>query len=86
MVFDFLQPVSASVEEYINTLSNQTLGKKVVFHTQTDFPVLDHVSLAIITVNEFRGADKNNYENAFESFRSKSINFHRMDFRLFNHQ
>lgn len=71
MVFDFLQPVSASVEEYINTLSNQTLGKKVVFHTQTDFPVLDHVSLAIITVNEFRGADKNNYENAFESFRKQ---------------
>ena len=69
MVFDFLQPVSASVEEYINTLSNQTLGRKVVFHTQTDFPVLDHVSLAIITVNEFRGADKDNDDVAFESFR-----------------
>ena len=71
MVFDFLQPVSASVEEYINTLSNQTLGRKVVFHTQTDFPVLDHVSLAIITVNEFRGADKDNDDVAFESFRKQ---------------
>ena len=71
MVFDFLQPVSASVEEYINTLSNQTLVRKVVFHTQTDFPVLDHVSLAIITVNEFRGADKDNDDVAFESFRKQ---------------
>jgi hypothetical protein len=32
MVFDFLQPVSTAVEEYISTLSNQTLGKKVVLH------------------------------------------------------
>ena len=54
MVFDFLQPISASVEEYIATLSNQTLGKKVVFHTQTDFPVLDNVAIAIITVNEIK--------------------------------
>ena len=60
MVFDFLQPISASVEEYIATLSNQTLGKKVVFHTQTDFPVLDNVAIAIITVNEFRGSEKDN--------------------------
>jgi hypothetical protein len=29
MVFDFLQPVSVSVEQFILKLSNQTLGKKV---------------------------------------------------------
>ena len=71
MVFDFLQPISASVEEYIATLSNQTLGKKVVFHTQTDFPVLDDVAIAIITVNEFRGSEKDNDDFSFDNFRKQ---------------
>ena len=71
MVFDFLQPISASVEEYIATLSNQTLGKKVVFHTQTDFPVLDNVAIAIITVNEFRGGEKDNDDYSFDYFRKQ---------------
>ncbi len=71
MVFDFLQPISASVEEYIATLSNQTLGKKVVFHTQTDFPVLDNVAVAIITVNEFRGSEKDNDDFSFDNFRKQ---------------
>lgn len=71
MVFDFLQPISASVEEYIATLSNQTLGKKVVFHTQTDFPVLDNVAVAIITVNEFRGSEKDDDDYSFDYFRKQ---------------
>ncbi len=71
MVFDFLQPVSASVEAYISKLSNQTLGKKVALHTQTDFPVLENVSLAIITINENRGANKENKDFAFEDFRKQ---------------
>ena len=71
MVFDFLQPVSASVEEFISKLSNQTLGKKVALHTQTDFPVLENVSLAIIMVNENRGANKVNEDFAFEDFRKQ---------------
>ncbi len=71
MVFDFLQPISNSIEEYIATLSNQTLGKKVVFHTQTDFPVLDNVAIAIITVNEFRGSEKDNDDYSFDYFRKQ---------------
>lgn len=71
MVFDFLQPISNSIEEYIATLSNQTLGKKVVFHTQTDFPVLDNVAIAIITVNEFRGGEKDNDDFSFDYFRKQ---------------
>ena len=69
MVFDFLQPVSTAVEEYVSTLSNQTLGKKVLLHTQTDFPVLDTIALALITVNENRGAAKSNENTDFEAFR-----------------
>jgi arginase family enzyme len=71
MVFDFLQPVSSSVEEYISTLSNQTLGKKVVLHTQTDFPVLENIALALITVNENRGSGKENKADDFEGFRKE---------------
>ena len=71
MVFDFLQPISNSIEEYIATLSNQTLGKKVVFHTQTDFPVLDNIAIAIITVNEFRGSEKDNDDFSFDYFRKQ---------------
>ena len=40
MVFDFLQPISASMEAFLVNLPNKTLGKKVIFHTKTDFPVL----------------------------------------------
>ncbi|MQP25494.1 arginase [Flavobacterium sp. LMO8] len=71
MVFDFLQPVSASVEEFISKLSNQTLGKKVALHTQTDFPVLEGVSIAVFTVNEHRGNNKENEDYSFEAFRKK---------------
>ncbi|WP_291135637.1 formimidoylglutamase [Flavobacterium sp. UBA7663] len=71
MVFDFLQPISESFENYLQTLSNQSLGKKVVFHIQTDFPVLEGVSIAIFTVNEHRGNNKDNEDYSFETFRKK---------------
>ena len=71
MVFDFLQPISESFEKHLQTLSNQSLGKKVVFHTQTDFPILEGVAIAIITVNEFRGGEKDNDDFSFDNFRKQ---------------
>ena len=71
MVFDFLQPISESFEQYLQTLSNQTLGKKVVFHTQTDFPVLDNAAVAIFTINEYRGSQKDNEFYSFDYFREQ---------------
>lgn len=71
MVFDFLQPISESFEDFLQSLSNQTLGKKVVFHTKTDFPILDNISIAIFTVNEHRGAEKDNDDFSFDNFRKK---------------
>jgi arginase family enzyme len=62
MAFDFLQPLEADFLEFIQGLSPQTLGKKVVFHTDTDFPNLENVSIAIIGVQENRGASGHNYE------------------------
>ena len=71
MIFDFLQPIPSSVETFISKLSNQTLGRKVVFYTQTDFPVLDNVAIAIFTVNEYRGSGQQNEDFLFENFRKQ---------------
>jgi arginase family enzyme len=69
MVFDFLQPVNSRCLSFIENLSAQALGKKVAFHTATDFPNLDNVNIAIIGVNEYRGLDSENVENEFDFFR-----------------
>ncbi len=55
MVFDFLQPVEGSIIQYIKALNSQHLGSKVVFHTDSDFPDLDNVKVAIVGVLENRG-------------------------------
>ena len=41
MAFDFLQPLDESFLEFIQGLSPQTLGKKVVFHTDAEFPNIE---------------------------------------------
>ena len=56
MGFDFLHPLDQELVAYVQTLSSQNLGSKVVLHTQTDFPDLDKVQIAIVGVLENRGA------------------------------
>ena len=69
MVFDFLQPLSKSFTEYLDRMSVLSLGKKVTFHTKSDFPNLETISVAIIGVNEFRGSNKENSSDSLEGFR-----------------
>lgn len=69
MVFDFLQPVTKEFIGFKENLSNQTLGKKVFFHTANDFPDLEEVAIAIICVNENRGKGVENNVNEFDTFR-----------------
>ena len=69
MVFDFLQPVSKSCVEFIQGLSSQSFGSKVTLHTESDFPNLEEIAIAIITVNEFRGKEKENLNQSFNGFR-----------------
>lgn len=57
MVFDFLQPVDGEVIETVNALSSQHLGLKVVFHSESGFPDLDKIRIAIVGVLENRGVD-----------------------------
>ncbi|MEW5674974.1 formimidoylglutamase [Flavobacterium enshiense] len=55
MVFDFFQPLEDDFLEFVQGLSNQALGRKVVFHSATDFPNIEVASIAIIGVLENRG-------------------------------
>jgi arginase family enzyme len=56
MEFDLLNPVNSEVIAYVESLTLQNLGSKVVLHTETEFPDLDKIQLAIIGVLENRGA------------------------------
>ena len=69
MTFEYLQPVSEEIQKFTERLSNQTLGKKVVLHTETEFPNLENISIAILCVNENRGANLSNEEHSFDTFR-----------------
>ena len=58
MEFDFLQPVDSEILQFVEGLTSQHLGSKVVFHTKEQFPDLNKIKIAIIGVLENRG-DKN---------------------------
>ena len=55
MALEFLTPVNSYILDYVDSLSQQHLGKKTVFHTNLDFPDLKKISIAIIGVLENRG-------------------------------
>jgi len=63
MEFDFLSPVDNEIIVFKNNLSSLQLGSKVVFHTDTDFPDIDTLKIAIIGVLENRGNVDNGNEN-----------------------
>ena len=58
MEFDFLKPVDEEVLEYVNGLTSQQLGSKIVFHTEKQFPDLNKIAIAVIGVLENRGDKK----------------------------
>ncbi|RTY80595.1 arginase [Flavobacterium sp. LS1P28] len=55
MEFDFLKPVDDEILEYINGLTSQQLGGKIVLHTQEQFPDLNKIKIAVLGVLENRG-------------------------------
>ncbi|PXY41119.1 arginase [Flavobacterium cheongpyeongense] len=54
MEFDFLQPVNEGTLKFINSLSSQELGSKIVLHTLDQFPDVGKINIAIIGVLEDR--------------------------------
>ena len=63
MEFDFLSPVDNEIIIFKNNLSSLQLGSKVAFHTDTDFPDIDTIKIAIIGVLENRGNIDNGNDN-----------------------
>jgi arginase family enzyme len=55
MALDFLTPINAEILHFVNNLSSQHLGSKVVFHTKDDFPNIKKIKIAIVGVLENRG-------------------------------
>jgi hypothetical protein len=55
MEFDFLKPVDDEILRYIDGLSSQQLGSKIVLHTKKQFPDLNKIAIAFIGVLENRG-------------------------------
>jgi arginase family enzyme len=58
MEFDFLKPVDDEILSYINELTSQQLGSKIVLHTKEQFPDLNKIKIAVIGVLENRGDKK----------------------------
>lgn len=56
MEFEFLHPLDNDIIKYVQSLTSQNLGSKVVLHSETDFPDLDKIQIAIIGVLENRGS------------------------------
>tara|TARA_R110002126_G_scaffold36697_2_gene111357 strand:+ start:185 stop:1327 length:1143 start_codon:yes stop_codon:yes gene_type:complete len=54
MEFDFLKPIDT---DFLEKLSSQQLGNKIVFHTKNQFPDLNKINIAVIGVLENRGSD-----------------------------
>ena len=62
MALDFLKPLNVEILDFVNELSSQHLGSKIVFHTKNDFPNIKKIKIAIVGVLENRGdfsANKN---------------------------
>lgn len=66
MAFDFLEPVSKQFTDFIDTLPPQSLGKKVVFHTESEFPVLQNATIAVFGVLDNRGIQNGQLVNLEE--------------------
>jgi hypothetical protein len=62
MALEFLSPIDTEILEFVNQLSSQTLGRKMVLHTQSDFPDIKKIKIAIVGVLDNRGDAKANFD------------------------
>ncbi|MBL0014296.1 MAG: formimidoylglutamase [Flavobacterium sp.] len=54
MEFNFLEPIDIEIQSFLEQLSSQQLGSKVVFHNSEDLPDLSKIRVAIVGVLESR--------------------------------
>lgn len=75
MIFDFLQPLSDDLLIDIHKVSNQALGKKVVFHSHQETPILEEDTVALLGVLDNRGL---NDINSIEDLNEIRLQFYTM--------
>jgi arginase family enzyme len=52
MDFSFLEPIDIEIQQFVQQLTSQQVGSKVVFHTTEDLPDLSKIRVAIVGVLE----------------------------------
>ncbi|MCW4469494.1 formimidoylglutamase [Flavobacterium sp. MFBS3-15] len=55
MPFEYLEPLDHALVEFVGELPSQSLGRKVVMHTEEVFPETENAAIAIIGVPDNRG-------------------------------
>lgn len=71
MEFDFLSPLSNEIIEFVQKLSSQHLGSKLILHTEKEFPDLNTIKIAIIGIYENRGDSNATEEVDLNSIRKE---------------
>lgn len=72
MGLDFLAPLNNEILDFVNQLSPQQLGSKIVLHSPQDFPDINKIKIAIVGVLENRG-DSNSYDEVDLNFIRKEL-------------
>jgi arginase family enzyme len=71
MDFSTLEPLKERLVEQVSLLHNQALGRRLKLHTKDNFPDLETIKLAIISVGEYRNSDRHiGQHNSFDEVRT----------------
>lgn len=73
MAFEFLKPLDDALIDYVENLSSQSLGKKILLHTDGAFPETENISVAIIGVLENRGQVKEDFNQLHLNYIRKQL-------------
>jgi arginase family enzyme len=66
---EFLKPINSVLLNALYNLATPYLGKKVIFHSETEVPDLDKIEIAILGVLENRGEGNENKNHNLDDFR-----------------
>jgi len=68
-MYEVLNPISASLKRFLETLPKHSIGRSIEIYTEDGFPDLVGVDLALITVSEGRGSLNEDENIEFETLR-----------------
>lgn len=68
-MYEILKPISSELEGFVKMLPKHALGSVMQLHTAKNMPSIEGVQLALVTVNETRGALNSEDDVDFDVFR-----------------